>query len=62
LANVGAKIVGAVHDEIILEAPEGVADDSAGILRKIMIEAREAFLSRVSIEVEVTIGETWAEK
>jgi DNA polymerase I len=62
LADTGAKIIGMVHDEIILEAPEGVATDSAEILRKIMIEAREAFLSRVQIEVEVTIGETWAEK
>jgi len=27
-----------------------------------MIEAGKAYLSKVPVEVEVTIGETWAEK
>jgi hypothetical protein len=27
-----------------------------------MIEAGEAYLSKVPVEVEVTIGETWAKK
>jgi DNA polymerase I-like protein with 3'-5' exonuclease and polymerase domains len=51
-----------VHDEIIFEVPEGMADDTASILKETMIQAGKAFLSKVSVEVEVSIGDTWAEK
>jgi DNA polymerase I-like protein with 3'-5' exonuclease and polymerase domains len=51
-----------VHDEIILEVPEEMADEAAEILRKIVIEAGKAYLGTVPVEVEVTIGETWAEQ
>ncbi|MGA3118803.1 MAG: DNA polymerase [Syntrophobacteraceae bacterium] len=62
LLGVGARVIGTVHDEIILEIQKGMADDAAEILREIMIEAGNAFLARVPVEVEVRIGETWAEK
>jgi hypothetical protein len=62
LANTGAQIIGTVHDEIILEVPEKIADDVAAILNEIMIRAGKAYLVRVQVEVEITIGETWAEK
>ena len=62
MAGTEARIIGTVHDEIILEVPEGVKDDSARILREPMIEAGKAYLSRVPVEVDVTIGDTWAEK
>jgi len=50
-----------VHDEIILEVAEEKANDAAAILERTMIEAGKAYLSKVPVEVEVTIGETWAE-
>jgi len=62
LADTGAKIIGTVHDEIILEVPEGMANDAAAILKETMIQAGKAYLGKVPVEVEVTIGETWAEK
>ena len=62
LVDTGARIIGTVHDEIILQVPEEKANDAAVILRETMIEAGKAFLSRVPVEVDVTIGETWAEK
>jgi len=62
LAGLGARIVGTVHDEIILEVPQEMAKDSAANLQRTMIEAGQAYLSRVPVDVEVTIGETWAEK
>jgi DNA polymerase I-like protein with 3'-5' exonuclease and polymerase domains len=62
LADTGARIIGAVHDESILEITEGVANDAAVILKEIMIQAGKAFLSKVPVEVEVTIADTWAEK
>ena len=58
----GARIIGTVHDEIILEVPEKMANNAAAILRKTMIEAGKVYLSKVQVEVEVTIGDTWAEK
>ena len=62
LEDAGAEITGTVYGEIVLEVAERMAEDAAEILRKTMIEAREDYLSRVPVEVEVTIGETWAEK
>ena len=57
-----ARIIGTVHDEIILEVTDEMVEEAAVILRKTMIEAGNAYLSKVPIEVDVTIGETWAEK
>jgi DNA polymerase I-like protein with 3'-5' exonuclease and polymerase domains len=62
LADTGAKIIGTVHDEIILEVPEGVAVEAAVTLKETVIQAGKAFLNKVPIEVEVTLGETWVEK
>jgi hypothetical protein len=62
LVNTGAQIIGTVQDEIILEVREEKANDATAILQETMIEAGKAYLSKVPVEVEVTIGETWAEK
>jgi len=51
-----------VHDEIILEVPEKMAGEVAVILEETKIQAERAYISKVPVEVEVTIGETWAEK
>ncbi len=51
-----------VHDEIILEFPEWMAGEVAVVLKQNMTQAGKAYLSRVPVEVEVTIGGTWAEK
>ncbi len=60
--HTGAKNIGTAHDEIILEVPEKMAGEVAVILQETMIQAGKAYLGAVPIEVEVTIGETWAEK
>lgn len=62
LLGVGARIIGTVHDEIVLEVPDEKTNAAAAILRDRMIEAGKVYLSRVPVEVEVTIGDTWAEK
>ena len=62
MLGVEARIIGTVHDEIILEITDEMVEEAAVILRKTMIEAGNAYLSKVPIEVDVTIGETWAEK
>jgi DNA polymerase I-like protein with 3'-5' exonuclease and polymerase domains len=55
-------IIETVHDEIILEVPETMANVAAAFLRETMIEAGKAYLNKVPVEVEVTIGDTWTEK
>ena len=62
LVGTGAKIIGTVHDEIILEAPEDKAESIAEILRDVMIQGGSEVLKKVPIEVEVTISNSWAEK
>jgi DNA polymerase I-like protein with 3'-5' exonuclease and polymerase domains len=46
----------------ILEVSDRLAGEVAVILKDTMIQAGKAYLSKVPVEVDVTIGETWAEK
>ena len=62
LADYGAKIIGTVHDEIILEVPDRLAGEVAVILKETMIQTGKAHLSKVPVEVEVTVANNWAEK
>jgi len=62
LTGTGSRIIGTVHDEIILEVPGDKASDAAAILSATMVQAGKAYLSRVPVEVEISIGDTWAEK
>jgi hypothetical protein len=39
-----------------------MANDAAAILRETIIQAGKAYLSRVPVEVEVTVANIWAEK
>jgi DNA polymerase I-like protein with 3'-5' exonuclease and polymerase domains len=54
--------IGTVHAEIILEVPDRLAGEVAVMLKETMIEAGKVYLSKVPVEVEVTIADTWAEK
>ena len=58
----GAQIIGTVHDEISLEVSEKMAGEAASILNETMIQAGKAYLSKVPVEVEVTVADNWAEK
>ncbi|HIJ76483.1 MAG TPA: hypothetical protein HPP81_07175 [Deltaproteobacteria bacterium] len=62
LLGTGAQIIGTVHDEIILEVSDGLAEEAAVILKETMIQAGKTYLGKVPVEVEVAIGETWSEK
>ncbi|HET8689449.1 MAG TPA: DNA polymerase, partial [Methanosarcina sp.] len=57
-----AKILATVHDEIILEAHESVANEVSKVLSDVMVEAGKEFLRLVPVEAEGTIAESWAEK
>lgn len=51
-----------VHDEIILEAHESIADEVAKILSDTMVEASKEFLTKVPIEADASICDNWAKK
>ena len=53
------RIVAAVHDEILLEVPEGDVTEGRMILESSMIEGMEKLFTEVPIEVDVNVGDYW---
>ncbi len=62
LKGTGARIIAAVHDEIILESPVDNALRAAGILRETMVEAGREFLPDVPLSADAHVASSWAEK
>jgi DNA polymerase I-like protein with 3'-5' exonuclease and polymerase domains len=62
LKETGARLIGTVHDEILLEAPEGKAEQAAQILQQVMEQAGQRYLRKVPVKAEVAIVSSWAEK
>jgi DNA polymerase I-like protein with 3'-5' exonuclease and polymerase domains len=62
LQGSGIKIIGCIHDEIILEAPIAETETAAQILRNSMIEAGQCYLKNVPILVDVSVADNWYEK
>jgi DNA polymerase-1 len=60
LPKTGAKLIGVVHDEILLECPQTTLKRTSRILKKVMVESGEVYLQQVPVEVEVTISSSWA--
>jgi DNA polymerase I-like protein with 3'-5' exonuclease and polymerase domains len=56
------KIIACIHDEIILEAPLNEVEMAQEILRGSMVEAGQMYLKNVSVVVDVSVVENWAEK
>ena len=53
------KMIGSVHDEIILEAPEALAQDMASQLLAIMRRIGSEMLSPVPVDAEVEVLGSW---
>jgi DNA polymerase-1 len=62
LVDTGAKIIGVIHDEIILESPQSTKETVAQILVQVMQAAGKQFLRQVPVEVEAYFGQSWGEK
>ena len=58
----GARLVSTVHDEVIVEAPEDVAEEVCATVRASMIEAMATLFPQVPIEVEAGVCTRWSEK
>ena len=66
--HLDAKLILAVHDELVVECPEGQAEEAAGFLKKVMVEGMDEVLNpgvdadhphRVPVEVDVEMVESW---
>lgn len=62
LADMNAKLIGTVHDEILIEAPEEHAERVAQLLKETMEHAGRVYLHTVPVVANVRIGTSWAEE
>ena len=53
------KMIGSVHDELILEAPEALAQDMASLLLGIMRRVGSELLSPVPVDADVEVLDSW---
>jgi DNA polymerase I-like protein with 3'-5' exonuclease and polymerase domains len=58
----GARIISTVHDELIVEAPESIADQVKEMVATTMREAVAAIFPQVPIEVEAKVCSSWGDK
>jgi len=58
LAELDARLILQVHDELLLEAPEAAADEAAQLLRGLMQEVTTLL---VPLKVDLGVGHTWAD-
>jgi len=56
LMDAGFKLVGFVHDEIITEVPENIAEKMRGLQEEIMVNSMSLVVPDVKISVESTIS------
>ncbi|MBI3951311.1 MAG: hypothetical protein HY314_12750 [Acidobacteria bacterium] len=54
-----AYIVNSIHDEIVVEADQPIAEDVAEIVHERMIAAAQEFIRAIPVEVDVHVGDAW---
>ncbi len=57
-----AQIVNSIHDEIVVECDESIAEEVKQVVVRKMIEGAKEFLPRVPVEVEAVISDAWLKK
>jgi DNA polymerase I len=62
LKGTGSRIIGCIHDEILVEAPEDSAEEVAKALKKTMEKAGKKYLKKVPVIADVEVANSWAEK
>ena len=56
------RIIGCIHDEIIIEAPIAETEIAAEILKDSMTDAGKMYLKDVPVLVDVSLVDNWYEK
>jgi DNA polymerase I-like protein with 3'-5' exonuclease and polymerase domains len=59
LKETSGQVVNIIHDEIVVEADAGDADDVARRVERAMCVAGEEYLTTVPVKVEIEIGDEW---
>jgi len=57
-----AQIVNSIHDEIVVECEQSIAEEVKQIVIQKMIEGAKRILPRVPVEVEAVISDAWLKK
>jgi DNA polymerase I len=57
-----AQIVNSIHDELVVECGESIAEEVKEIVIRKMIEGAKEFLPRVAVTVEAMISDAWLKK
>jgi len=60
LEGYDARIVNTVHDEIVVEAREDVADEVMGIVQSEMVRAGQRMITRVPVEADAHVDDCWS--
>lgn len=55
------KLIGAIHDELIIECPENKSEEISRVLHSNMISGVKQLIKKVPIEANTCIGDTWGE-
>ena len=56
------RVIGCIHDEIIIEAPIAETSTAAQILRESMIAAGQLYLKDGPVLIDVSVTDNWYEK
>lgn len=56
------SVVAVIHDEIVLDVPEQLAKSIADFVKQATIDAANKMCPGMNFRVEVSIGDTWADK
>ncbi len=62
LISLDAQIVNSIHDEIVVECDERIAEEVKQIVVRKMVEGAKEYLPRVPVEVEAVISDAWLKK
>lgn len=54
-----AKLIGTVHDEILLECPVAEAKPIGYLLRRCMVAAARKFLYPIPVVVDIKVSASW---
>ena len=59
LEGMDARVVNTLHDEIIIEARDGIEDQVKVIVKESMEEAFKQIIPEVQFVAEIRVAETW---
>jgi DNA polymerase-1 len=59
LLNLDAQIVNSIHDELVIECEESIAERVKDIVTRKMIDGAKEFLPRVPVKVDVAVADAW---